>query len=96
MRDHIENLGMRLGAVILVLATIGAIVFGIINFQQRIAFEVPDDGATWVGQNQGVQADIPSQIPRLSAAASRPATNWSPSTEPRSSVPRTSPSGCGR
>ena len=47
---------MRLGAVILVLATVGAVIFGIINFQQRMAFEVPDDGATWVGQDQGVQA----------------------------------------
>jgi two-component system NtrC family sensor kinase len=56
MRDHTENLGTRLGAVILVLATLGAVVFGVINFQQRMAFEVPDDGASWVGQNQGVQA----------------------------------------
>ncbi len=47
---------MRLGAILLVFATFAAVVFGVINFQQRMAFEVPDDGASWVGQSQGVQA----------------------------------------
>ena len=56
MRDQTENLGMRLGAIVLVLASFGAIVFGVINFQQRMAFDVPDDGVSWVGQNPGIQA----------------------------------------
>jgi two-component system, NtrC family, sensor kinase len=56
MRDQTENLGMRLGAIALVLATFGAVVFGVINFQQRMAFDVPDDGVSWVGQNPGIQA----------------------------------------
>src|SRR5580692_10356483 len=56
MKDHTENLWMRLGAIVLVLATFGAVVFGIINFQQRMAFEVPDDGATWLSPNHNVQA----------------------------------------
>jgi two-component system NtrC family sensor kinase len=56
MRDQTENLGMRLGAIALVLATFGAVIFGVINFQQRMAFDVPDDGVSWVGQNPGIQA----------------------------------------
>ena len=56
MKDRTENVWMRLGAIVLVLATFGAVVFGVINFQQRMAFEVPDDGASWMGPNQGVQA----------------------------------------
>ena len=67
---------MRLGAILLVFATFAAVVFGVINFQQRMAFEVPDDGASWVGQNQGVQAAyIRAKFARRSAPASRPATS---------------------
>jgi membrane-associated protease RseP (regulator of RpoE activity) len=33
-----------------------AIVFGIINFQQRLLFSVPDDGVSWVDSPAGIQA----------------------------------------
>jgi len=56
MTDHIDNLGLRLGAILLVLATLGAVAFGAINFQQRMAFDVPEDGASWVDHTPGVQA----------------------------------------
>ena len=47
---------MRFSAILLALLTAAAIVFGIINFQQRLSFDVPDDGITWVDNAQGVQA----------------------------------------
>jgi two-component system NtrC family sensor kinase len=56
MTDHIDNLGLRLGAILLVLATLGAVAFGAINFQQRMAFDVPEDGASWVDHTPDVQA----------------------------------------
>jgi two-component system NtrC family sensor kinase len=56
MTDQRENVWLRLGAVVLALATLGAVIFGIINFQQRLLFEVPDDGVSWLAQANGVQA----------------------------------------
>ena len=40
----------------LALTTVAAIVFAIINFQQRLMFEVPDDGVSWVETARGVEA----------------------------------------
>ena len=51
-----ENLRLRLGAIVLALLTVGAVVFSIINFQQRRLFEVPDDGVSWLEDARGVQA----------------------------------------
>ncbi len=56
MTDTKENLGLRLGAILLALVTMAAILFGLINFQQRMIFEVPDDGVSWLDTAQGVQA----------------------------------------
>src|SRR5271156_5451171 len=56
MKDRRENLGLRLGAIVLALLTVAAILFGVINFQQRLLFEVPDDGVSWLDTGQGVQA----------------------------------------
>ena len=39
--------GPRVGAVVLAIATIAAIVFAILNFDQRTRFETPDDGVVW-------------------------------------------------
>jgi PAS domain S-box-containing protein len=44
--------------VVLALLTVAAIVFGIINFQQRLSFQVPDDGVTWEDGQQGVVARL--------------------------------------
>jgi len=52
------SLQMRLGAVILALLTLAAVIFSVLNFQQRSRFIQPDDGITWVDapQGQGVTA----------------------------------------
>ena len=51
-----NSLRIRLGAVILALLTVAAIVFAVLNFQQRSRFIVPDDGVTWVDTTNGVSA----------------------------------------
>src|SRR6185437_11894908 len=50
------SLQMRLGAVLLALVTLAAIVFAILNFQQRSLFAMPDDGVAWMDGGQGVVA----------------------------------------
>lgn len=54
--DESQSVGPRVEAVVLVLLTIAAIVFGVINFQQRLSFDLPDDGASWSDSPQGVVA----------------------------------------
>src|SRR5665213_952730 len=56
MIDRKDNLGLRVGAMILALVTVAAVVFAIINFRQRQQFDVPDDGVTWLENAHGVQA----------------------------------------
>ncbi len=51
-----KSLRIRLGAVVLALLTVAAIVFAVLNFQQRSRFIVPDDGVTWVDTTNGVAA----------------------------------------
>jgi two-component system NtrC family sensor kinase len=51
-----DSLKIRLGAAVLALVTLSAIVFGIINFQQRTIFSAPDDGASWLDTPGGVLA----------------------------------------
>ncbi len=51
-----DSLRMRLGAVVLALLTLSAIVFAYLNFQQRSRFVLPDDGVTWLDTQQGVVA----------------------------------------
>ena len=47
---------MRLGAVVLALLTLAAVVFAVLNFQQRSSFILPDDGVTWMDTTSGVTA----------------------------------------
>jgi two-component system NtrC family sensor kinase len=49
---------VRVGAVILAIATMTAIVFAILNFDQRSRFESPDDGVAWWDTNRGVEARL--------------------------------------
>ncbi|HTR47801.1 MAG TPA: ATP-binding protein [Verrucomicrobiae bacterium] len=51
-----EQLRTRLGAVTLALLTLAAIVFAVLNFQQRSRFISPDDGVTWIDTDHGVLA----------------------------------------
>jgi two-component system NtrC family sensor kinase len=62
-----DSLRVRLGAAVLALTTLAAIVFGIINFQQRTIFSAPDDGVSWRDTLSGV---IAWNIAPNSAAAS--------------------------
>jgi two-component system NtrC family sensor kinase len=56
MTQDTRSVMARFGAVVLVFLTIAAVVFGIINFQQRLSFEVPDDGISWKDTEQGILA----------------------------------------
>jgi PAS domain S-box-containing protein len=51
-----DSLRMRLGAVVLALLTLAAVVFAILNYEQRSSFILPDDGVTWMDSPQGVAA----------------------------------------
>ena len=51
-----DSLRMRLGAVVLALLTLAAVVFAVLNYQQRSNFVLPDDGVTWMDSQQGVVA----------------------------------------
>ncbi len=42
-----QNLRVSLGAVVLALATLAAVIFALINFDQRSRFEVVYDGASY-------------------------------------------------
>jgi len=51
-----ETLRMRVGAVALAILTVAAVVFAVLNFQQRQIFPVPDDGVTWLDTATGIEA----------------------------------------
>src|SRR2546429_333549 len=51
-----QNLRVSLGAVVLALATLAAIIFSLINFDQRSRFEVVYDGVAWLDTDHGIQA----------------------------------------
>src|SRR3984893_9762611 len=51
-----QNLRVSLGAVVLALATLAAVIFAWINFRQRETYEVPDDGVAWLDTSHGAQA----------------------------------------
>jgi two-component system NtrC family sensor kinase len=51
-----QNLRVSLGAVVLALATLAAMIFAWLNFVQRSEFETPDDGVVWLDTSQGIQA----------------------------------------
>src|ERR1700740_2387604 len=51
-----QNLRVRVGAVVLALATLAAIVFGWLNFPQRSRYDQVDDGVAWSDSPGGVAA----------------------------------------
>src|SRR5947209_11476015 len=55
MTEDSQSVGARLSAIVLGLLAIAAITFFIINFQQRLSFDVPDDGVTWLYSEQSVE-----------------------------------------
>src|SRR5260370_3338753 len=51
-----QNLRVSLGAVVLALATLAAMIFAWLNFVQRQTFDSPDDGVAWLDTVSGPQA----------------------------------------
>jgi PAS domain S-box-containing protein len=51
-----QTLRVSLGAVVLALATLAAVIFAWLNFVQRETFESPDDGVAWLDTAHGAQA----------------------------------------
>ena len=56
MSQNNQSVATRSGAIVLVFLTVAAVIFGIINFQQRLSFDVPDDGVSWADSEQGTKA----------------------------------------
>src|SRR5579883_926624 len=61
-----QRLRVRVGAVVLALATLAAIVFSWYNFVQRSRYDLVDDGVAWSDGPAGVEA---WQVARDSPAA---------------------------
>ena len=51
-----ENLRVRVGAVVLALATLVAVTYGWLNFRQRSEFDLVDDGVAWSDSAEGIEA----------------------------------------
>jgi two-component system, NtrC family, sensor kinase len=51
-----QSLRVSLGAVVLALATLAAVIFAWLNFVQRQTFESPDDGVAWQDTAHGPEA----------------------------------------
>src|SRR6266403_2097150 len=51
-----QSFRVSLGAVVLALATLAAVIFAILNFDQRSRFESPDDSVSWRDTDHGVEA----------------------------------------
>ena len=75
-----KSLRIRLGAVVLALLTVAAIVFAVLNFQQRSRFIVPDDGVTWVDTTNGVAPGTSFRDLQPIERASVRAISWNRST----------------
>ena len=67
-----QNLRVSLGAVVLALATLAAIIFSLINFDQRSRFEVVYDGVAWLDTDHGIQASRISPNSPATRAGIRP------------------------
>ena len=51
-----QNLRVSLGAVVLALATLTAVIYAWINFRQRESYDIPDDGVAWLDTSHGAKA----------------------------------------
>src|SRR5713226_4124207 len=67
-----QNLRVSLGAVVLALATLAAVIFALINFDQRTRFEVVYDGVAWLDTEHGIQASRVSPNSPATRAGVRP------------------------
>ena len=53
-----QNLRVSLGAVVLALATLAAVIFATLNFDQRTRYQQVYDGVTWLDTDLGVKAQF--------------------------------------
>src|SRR5437762_1723992 len=67
-----QNVRASLGAVVLALATLAAVIFALINFDQRSRFEVVYDGVAWLDTDHGIQASRVSPNSPATRAGIRP------------------------
>ena len=51
-----QTLRVSLGAVVLALATLAAMIFALLNFDQRSRYELVSDGVFWLDTDHGIQA----------------------------------------
>src|SRR5260370_28636118 len=51
-----QSFRVSLGAAVLALATLAAVIFALLNFDQRARFESPDDAVAWRDTDHGVEA----------------------------------------
>src|SRR5690242_15579808 len=51
-----QSLRVSLGAVVLALATLAAVIFFLLNFDQRSRYEPVSDGVAWLDTSHGVEA----------------------------------------
>jgi two-component system, NtrC family, sensor kinase len=64
-----QNLRVSLGAVVLALATLAAVIFALLNFDQRGRYEQAYDGVTWIDTDHGVRArDVAPNSPASHSA----------------------------
>ncbi|HKW32834.1 MAG TPA: ATP-binding protein [Candidatus Acidoferrum sp.] len=66
-----QSLRVSLGAVVLALATLAAVIFALLNFDQRTRYEQVFDGVAWIDMEHGVQARYVSPNSPGSRAAIR-------------------------
>ena len=67
-----ESLRVSVGAVVLALATLAAVIFAWLNFLQRTRYDLVDDGVAWTDTNTGIEAWRVSPGSPGSAAGIRP------------------------
>src|SRR5205814_10651756 len=67
-----QNVRASLGAVVLALATLAAVIFVLINFDQLSRFEVVYDGVAWLDTDHGIQASRVSPNSPATRAGIRP------------------------
>src|SRR3984893_11538555 len=63
-----QSLRVSLGAVVLALATLAAMIFALLNFDQRARYDLAYDGVAWLDTDHGVQAKQVSPNPPASRA----------------------------
>ncbi len=67
-----ESLRVSVGAVVLALATLAAVIFAWLNFLQRSRYDLVDDGVAWTDSTSGIEAWKVTPNSPAAAAGIRP------------------------